>query len=200
MLKKISWLFLLLSLSACSLFSPVPGKTTNTYLLSAVPSATNIKKNKSTLILLVAPVQSLPAYNTNAIAYTTKPYQLAYFANNHWAATPAQMLQPLIIQTLQNTHYFSAVISATVNSHYDRVLHTQLLQLQQDFTQHPSVIRLTLQAQLVNATTNQVIDTKEISITEPAIDNNPYSGVIAANKAVVSALQKLMGFCLANTQ
>jgi cholesterol transport system auxiliary component len=198
MIKNILLIISLLLLSACSIFSPVPNQSPNTYVLNTILTTKIYKKNKTTLTLLVTPIQSLPAYNTTAIAYTPQPYQLAYFAKNRWVATPAQMLQPLILQTLQNTHYFAAVIPASVNSHYDRVLHIELLQLQQDFTQQPSVIRLTLQAQLVNAVTNQVIASKQITVIEPTTQNDPYSGVLAANNAVAKALQALIDFCLNN--
>lgn len=142
--------------------------------------------------------ESNAVYNTTDMAYTTEPYQVAYFANNGWAETPAKMLQPLIVQALQSTHYFKAIGTSIISTRYDMILTTQLLQLQQDFTNKNvrSQVHLVLRAQLINAATGRVIAARQFSAVEAAPTNNPYGGVIAANRAASVVMEELAAFCL----
>lgn len=187
-------LAILFQLIGCSVFSPVKlGKETE-YVINAqvYPSA---KYPKRRITLLVTPVTADPIYNTTQMAYSTKPYELAYFAKNRWAETPPQMLQTLLVQTLRKTHYFYAVDSTPI-SHYNYILNTQLLELKQVFYANTSVIQLKLRVQLINSSTNQVIATKEFSTTQIAPQANPYGGVIAANRSVAALLNQVAKFCL----
>ena len=193
-IKHIIVLLILVLLTSCSAFSPIKTETSTTYVLNSVPT---VKKHLNTraMNLLVMPIESNSIYNTTQMIYTTQRYEVAHFAKNRWAAPPAQMLQPLIVQTLQNTRYFRAVSGMPAAGVYQLVLNTQLIELQQIFFSQKSVVRMTLRAQLINTITNQ-ITTKEFSVTETAPQNTPYGGVVAANRATVKLLQQLVAFCV----
>lgn len=181
-------------LSSCTLFSPIKTEPVTTYVLNTVPQSVP-KKATRRIALLVTPTESNAIYNTPEMAYTTRPYQIAYFAKNRWAETPARMLQPLIVQALQNTHYFRIVSGTASIGRYHFILNTQLIQLQQTFFSHLSFVRLTLRAQLINASNGQVLATKQFSVEEFA-SRTPYGGVKAANRATAKVLKQLAGFCL----
>jgi cholesterol transport system auxiliary component len=178
-------------LSGC--LSPIKSGPDNSYLINTLPKST-AKKREHNSILLVAPTDTVPAYNTTQMAYTNKPYQLAYFAENRWADTPTQMITPLIVEALQNSNYFRAVITPPYAGHYDYALGTQIITLKQDFTQQPAVMRLTLRAQLNRVATGQLIANKQFNITVPLQQKTPYYGVIAANQATSTMLQELTSF------
>jgi cholesterol transport system auxiliary component len=182
-------------LSSCSLLTPVP--RSNTYMINTVPGVATHRSSHGA-ILVVQPVAA-PIYETSDMAYTTSPYAISYFAKNMWAETPPQMLQPLMIQTLLNTHHFKAVSGNNAYGTYEYVLNSQLLELQQDFTQRISVVRLRLRVELIRNSSNQVIATKEFSVVVPAPYNTPYGGVIAANRATAQMLQDLARFCMRRT-
>lgn len=193
--KKIVILISLLLLSSCSLLSPIKTEPNRTYFIESIP--TNIPRHKThaaTILVLMPSTQ--PAFDTTRMAYTDKPYQIAYFGVNQWAETPSQMLQPLIVQTLMNTHYYKAVVMPPYSGNFDYLLRTQILQLQQDFTHNPPQLRLTLRAQLSRGATNAIIGTKQFSINEPIDRKSPYGGVIAANRATAIMLQELARFCV----
>ena len=84
--------------------------------------------------LMVLQPETNPAYNTTQMAYTKKPFEVSYFAENRWIETPGQMLQPIIVQTMQRTHHFRAVITPPFIGSYDYILNTQILEFQQDYT------------------------------------------------------------------
>ena len=182
-----------LCLSSCSLFSPINANSETTYRLNSLPTVPIEKQSDKTL--LVTQTDSIPMFNTKQMAYSNKPYQIGYFAKNHWAETPASMINNLMIQTLHNTHHYHAIISPPFTGKYDKILATQLIELQQDFNVNPSVIRLTARAQLIEASTSQILRAKEFSVVVPSTCNTPYGGVYAANKAVAKLLKEITQFC-----
>jgi cholesterol transport system auxiliary component len=128
------------------------------------------------------------------MAYSTQAYQIAYFTKNEWAETPSQMMQPLIVQTLRNTHYFSEVLSPPYFGRHTFGLRIEILELKQDFTSEPATLQLTMRISLSRDATNQVIATKELSASQPMADRNPYAGVVAANEAMPKLLRELAKF------
>lgn len=195
MIKKIGLLTLVtVALTSCSMLSPVKTEPKTAYVINALPRVSTHARHATTI--MVSQVGSEAIYNTSQMAYSKHPYQVAYFAKNRWAARPADMLQPLIIQTLQNTHYFHAVVTSSSIGQADYLLNTQLIQMQQEFNSCSSYYRMKLRAQLINVNTNKTIATKVFSVTINAPYYNPYGGVIAANQATAIILKKLTKFCL----
>jgi cholesterol transport system auxiliary component len=187
----LSYIFL----TGCSMFGPVKLVDMNTYTVNTVPPVP-IAAHTHPLTVYVAPPDSAWSYNTTQMMYSTERYQVDYFAKNRWSDTPAQMLQSLMVQSLQNTHYFSGVSSSRMSGRYDYVLYTQLIDFKQVFHGMQSAMHITLRAQWVNGSSGKVIASKTFSIVEPAPENSPYGGVVAANKGVSMLLARLVRFCL----
>lgn len=181
--------------TGCSVLSPVKYKPESIYELNALPKHVAAESMHPAVLLVMEP-DSRPAYNTTQMAYSIKPYQIAYFVENRWAETPAKMLQPLIVQTLQNTHYFRTVVTTPFSGSYDYLLTSQLLLLQQNFTYQPALLQMKLRIQLMSAKDNRVIATQQLTIEEPIIQNTPYGGVVAANRAVEKMLKQIARFCV----
>jgi cholesterol transport system auxiliary component len=184
-----------LFLCGCTVLTPINTPNDNIYVLNNIPKVEQDIASQPH-ILLVTPTQANPILNTNEMAYTTKPYQISFFAFNHWADTPSKMLEAALIETLQNTHHFRAVVSSPFVGQYQYVLNTQLLDLQQDFQHKPSIIHFTLRMQLLNAHTNQTLVSKEISFDEPTSHDTPYGGVLASNQVLAKALAKIAELCM----
>ena len=178
--------------------SPVKTPTISNYILNEVNTNT-VQAKRTSKILLVSPPQAAPGYDSRDMVYIKKLYQLEKFAKNRWADEPTKMLQPLIIQSLQNTRHFHAVVSAPFSGLYDLRLDSKLLQLQQEFLSTQSLVRLKIYMQLVDATTLKVINSRNFVIVVPATEANPYAGVLATNCAVKKFLQQLDVFVVENT-
>jgi cholesterol transport system auxiliary component len=181
-------------LSGCTLFSPVKIDTTKN-VLNNIPLDLPSEKTHSTTLLVLVP-ETTPIYTTTRMAYTTQAYQVAYFSRNEWAETPSQMIQPLIVRTLRNTHYFSEVLSPPHFGRHTFALRTEILELKQDFTSEPAMLQLAMRFDLSREATNQVIATKELSVREPMMERNPYAGVVAANEAIAKVLRELARFII----
>jgi len=186
-------------LSSCALMSPVPNEQDNTFEISTLPHVMPDYYHSAETILILEP-NGNPIYDSTDIAYTLRPFQIAYFAKNHWAATPSVMIQQLMVKTLENTRHFKAVVAPPFVGKYDLVLNTQLVELQQDFTVCPSEIHLTFRAELSRTSTNRTIAMKEFSVVEPALQDSPYGGVYATNLAVAKVLDELAQFVMQKTR
>jgi cholesterol transport system auxiliary component len=178
--------------SGCALLSPVKTDTKK-YALNDIPLDLPRERTHSATLLVLVP-ETEPLYATTQMAYTTQAYQIAYFSQNEWAETPSQMIQPLIVETLRHTHYFSVVLSSPDFGRHTFTLRSQILEIKQDFTSEPAMLQLTMRSYLSREATNQVIATKELSVHEPMRERNPYAGVVAANEAVAKLLRELTRF------
>jgi len=187
-----------LILSGCSLLSPIEVKPPHKYMLSEIPVSVPQQSHSTTLF--VSEPETRPIYNTTQMAYMTQPRQISFYRDNEWSETPSQLLRPLMVKTFQKSCFFHAVVTPPYTGPYDYVLSTNILEFLQDFTTCPAMLRLTLQAQLMKGTTNQVVATQEFSIHEPILQRSPNAGVIAANQATAAILRELVDFTLQNTQ
>lgn len=188
----------IVSLSACTMFTPV-NIDTKKYALSTIPDDPPIERTHPATLIVLVP-ESAPAYATPSMAYSTRKYQIDYFSQNEWVETPARMMLPLIVETLRRTRYFSAVLSPPDFGRHTFMLHTEIIELNQDFTSDPALLRLTARFDLRRETTSRLIATKEISVQVPLAEKTPYAGVVAANEAVGRMLRELSGFVVQNAR
>ncbi|HSU06262.1 MAG TPA: ABC-type transport auxiliary lipoprotein family protein [Acetobacteraceae bacterium] len=180
-------------LPGCSLLLP-PKPEPVKAILSEVPNDLPHERRHAASLLILTPETS-PAYDTTRMAYSVKLYQIAYFRDNEWAETPAQMIQPLLVQTLQRTGLFRAILTPPETGRTDYTLRTNIVNLVQDYTVNPPVLRLAFRLQLLGAS-GRLIAGREITVQETMRDATPYAGVIAANDAVGKALRIAAGFVL----
>jgi cholesterol transport system auxiliary component len=178
--------------SGCTLFSPV-NIDTKKNLLNNIPLDLHSERTHPATLLVLEP-ETTPAYATTQMAYSTQAYQIAYFTKNDWAETPSQMIQPLIVQTLRSTQYFSEVRSPPDFGRHTFVLRSEILELKQDFTTEPAMLQVAMRISLSRDATNQVVATKELSVSQPMSERNPYAGVVAANEALPKLLRGLAEF------
>lgn len=201
-MKKIFFIISIISFSflnvSCSLFSPVNVKPATSYELNQIPDVPKEEKHRANILVLLP--DEVSAYSTRSMAYSLRPYEISYYSQSKWSDTPGQMLQPLVVQTLQKTNYFQSVATPPFGGRYDYMLALQVLRLEQDFTQHPALLVFSLRAQLNRFFTNRMIASKEIYVTRPMLHNDAYSGVIAANQATQELLIKLSNFVIENAK
>ncbi|WOX05941.1 ABC-type transport auxiliary lipoprotein family protein [Microbulbifer pacificus] len=181
-------------LSGCSLFSRVDNET-QVALINKLPAEIPQRETHAETLLVLAPATN-PVYDTTRMVYRVEPYQIDYFSKHEWGATPAQMLHPLLTLSLENTHYFSTVVSPPYFGPYTYALHTEILELTQDFSSDPATLHLSLRVQLSDGTSKRIMSSWVISLQEQLQENTPYAGVAAANEATAKALQEVTVFVL----
>ncbi|MBV9248195.1 MAG: membrane integrity-associated transporter subunit PqiC, partial [Acetobacteraceae bacterium] len=117
-------------LSGCALLSPQQGASTKAMLSKLPASVPHERQHGESLLIL--PPQAGEAFDTTRMAYTVRPYQLAYFRDNEWAEPPTQMIQTLLVQTLEATGFFRSVLTPPETTHNLSTLDTAILNLVQD--------------------------------------------------------------------
>lgn len=166
-------------LTACS---PIKMPVSNQYKLETY-YAQKLSGKKTSSSILVSLPEAMAGYQTEQMLYVQRPYELSPFVHNAWISSPANMLYPLIIQSLQKTGYFYAVASGPYVDKADYRLDTQLIELQQNFLVKPSTMDLVAKVMLTHIADNRLVASRIITQRIPCPADTPYGGVTAANKA-----------------
>jgi cholesterol transport system auxiliary component len=145
--------------------------------------------------LIIAPPHAAAGFDSQRIMYVRKANQFEYFAHNEWVDTPARMLAPMIVAAVQRSGAFRAVVQTPSPAAGELRLDTEILRLQHEFLSAPSQARFTLRAYLVESATRRVIAARDFDAAVPAASEDPYGGVVAANRAVQAVLENLAAFC-----
>lgn len=180
-------------LAGCALLSPPQPEPTKD-VLSKLPDVNPHEHGRDGSVVVLRPNAS-PAYDTTRMAYTERPYQLGYFRDHEWAEPPAQMIQKLMIETLERTSFFRSVLTPPDTARAGYTVRTELLELVQDYTRSPPVTRLALRIELLGPA-GQSLAIRDMAVEERMRSATPYAGVVAANNVLAQALQELAQFVL----
>lgn len=149
------------------------------------------------LRIYVAAPSAATDFASTRMAYTKRRFELDYFARSQWAAEPAALLEPWLVQALDASRAFASV-SAGVNSPLaDLRLNTEILTLRQEFTTTPSQAHIVIRVQLVDVARRRIVASKILHAVEPATSDDAYGGVAAVNRALGRILRELVEFCIA---
>ena len=143
----------------------------------------------------VAAPRATPGFEGPRLVYLRRPHELRHYARADWVEPPARMLAPLLVRALERTGRFQAVVAAPGAAAAGFRLETELVRLQQEFTETPSRVRLALRVQLVDLRAGRVLGTRELEAVEPAPSEDAYGGVQAANRAARRVLEEAAGWC-----
>lgn len=186
----------LLAVGACSAFRPSTTPPPAFYSLDNAQNGSAARTGLpcSTLTLIVNPSHAAAGFDSQRMIYLREPHKLEYFAHSEWVDPPARMLGPLLVSAIENTGAFHAVALTPGAATGDLRLDTELIRLQHEFQTHPSRVRFTLRAYLVQERTRRVLAKQEFDGYANAASEDPYGGVMAANHALQLVLQDLSSF------
>lgn len=147
--------------------------------------------------VLVSAPRAGPGLEGSRIAYVKRPNELRYFTRSQWVEPPARMLGPLIVRALERTGRFQAVTEVALGSTQGFRLESEVVRLQQEFTDRPSRVRFALRLELTDVAAHRIIGTREIETVEIAPSDDAPGGVVAANAAVKRVLVEAADWCAA---
>lgn len=185
----------LLALGACSALQPAATPNPTVYSLDRAPGRAVLAAPVTAPTLIVSPPRAAAGYENHQIIYLREPHKLEHFAHNQWIEPPARMLAPLIVAAIEDSGAYRAVVRTPSTAAGELRLDTEVIRLQQEFHSQPSVVHFTLRAHLIDENTRRVIAWREFDTSVAASSDDPYGGVVAANLAVQSVLEKLSAFC-----
>jgi len=195
-LKKILRLVrvsLLLLSAACS-FGPTETTAPRTYFLNPELSWTNPQGRSErigTSVLLITQPKPQAGFDTARMAYLLRPYEISYYAVNQWAETPARILHQIMVENLDKTGLWSAVLQTPGAVPAQYRLDCDNLVLEQQFLSRPSRVRLALRAQLSETKKQSILGSRNFAVVETAPSEDAYGGVIAANHAAEKLLVQM---------
>lgn len=184
----------LLAISACSLLQPITPPFPNFYVLEGISGKTSPPAPASAPTLIVSPPHAAAGFDSQRMIYLREPYKLEHFAQSEWIEPPARLLAPLIVDAIVRTGAFRAVVLTPSTAAGDFRLDSEIIRLQQDFRSRPGSVRLTLRATLIDENTRRVVAWREFDQSVATKSEDPYGGVIAANRALQDTLEKLADF------
>lgn len=201
--------------TGCSGLLPKPAAAPTRYTLdSATPEAAsnatpNATPNAAPPATAAAPagapsiVVALPTaaagFDSTRMVYLLRPQALQAYAYAEWVDTPARLMAPLLVQALQRTGAFRAVLQSPSSAIGGLRLETELIRLQHEHTQTPSAVRLTLRTVLLEVATRQPLATREFDVRVPAPSDDPAGCVAATGTATRQLLAELAAYVAASS-
>ena len=186
--------FTLIVFSSACVLGPSDTSTPRTYFLNPEISWKNphgYGERLDTAVLLITQPRAQAGFDTARMAYLVRPYEINYFAFNQWADTPARLLHRIMVENLDKTGLWSAVLQTpgTVPAQYR--LDCDNLILEQQFFSRPSRVRLSVRAQIIETKKPAILATRYFEVLEVAPTDDAYGGVQAGNHAAEKLLIEL---------
>ena len=191
-LRTVS-LTLLLMIAACSL-GPTETTAPRSYFLNPEISWKNPHGSGERIgasVLLITQPKAQAGFDTARMAYLLRPYEVNHYAFNQWADTPARLLHQVLVENLDKTGSWRAVLQTPGIVTAEYRLDCDNLILEQQFFANPSRIRLALRAQLIETKKQSILASRYFELLEPAPSEDAYGGVLAANQASAKLLTQM---------
>ncbi len=190
----------LLAISACSLLQPTTTHIPNFYALEGVSGKAAAVAPTSAPTLIISPPHAAAGFDSKRMIYLRENHKLEHFAHSEWIEPPARMVAPLIVDAIVRGGAFRAVVLTPSTAAGDFRLDSEIIRLQQDFRTRPGTVRFTLRATLIDENTRRVVAWREFDQSVATSSEDPYGGVVGANRAVQSTLENLANFAVETTR
>lgn len=197
-MKRRLWMPLLAgSLAGCGGLLPKPPTPPSRYALDdgTADAAIGPTPAANAPVLLIAQARAAPGFDTAQMRYLGASTALQAYTQSEWVAPPAEMLTPLLLQALQRSGAFRAVVLAPSSARADLRLETELVRLQQDFAHRPSTLQLSVRVLLIDLGQRRALGTRAFDLRHAVDSDDAAGGVRAARLAVRQLLQELSVFC-----
>ncbi len=181
-------------LAGCSLWPAAVADEPTWHVLDARPAlAASARRD---LVLEVGAPRATPGADSAAMVYLQTEHTADHYASHRWIDTPARMLAPLLMRTLEDAGSFRAVVPALTGLHADLRVDTEIVRLRQSFLVRPSRVEITLRVQLLDVAARRVLATRYVEVSQDAPSDDAPGGVRAANAAMARALAQVAAFCV----
>ncbi len=178
----------LLMLSGCTgslLESKLPVPTV--YVLAAAPanSAATTANNAMAIDLAIGQPTATPGLDTDRIAVLHEARRLDYYREAQWGAALPQVVQALVVGSLQKQNFFRSVTTEQARVTVNYLLDLEVRDFQAEYAtdSSPPTIRVTLVGSLIRIKDRKLIGVFPVSVTVTAAANRLGSVVEAFESA-----------------
>ncbi|MCX7115442.1 MAG: ABC-type transport auxiliary lipoprotein family protein [Gammaproteobacteria bacterium] len=146
--------------------------------------------------IYVSMPESVAGLETEQMIYRKVPYETGAFIHNVWSNTPAEMLYPLIVQSLNDTHAFRVVSAGSHAESFQYRLNTDILKMIQNYLVTPSQMQVTISAIITDTSDGKPVASKLFRYQVRCPSDTPYGGVVAANQIIARFTSDLAIFAV----
>lgn len=173
-------------LGGCSVLSQRPPPHTLSAYRITLPPSTDKPAVETAVCppLRVAVPTAAAGFGGSDMRYSETADSIAAFAYHRWAAPPARMLGPLLVQTLSDSGLFETVLASDSPAAAPLQLDTQLVALLQRVDGVQSHVHLIVRSSLSNLQTHRQLAARRFVIDTPAKAATPEAGVQATDAAI----------------
>lgn len=197
---KVSMMVMVISLivSACSFNKTAPAIDVYT-LLPTHQQQLKPQLPADSISIQLAKIDSSAAFKSNKIIYRHQSHGFDSYAHSRWSDSAIDILLRYFQQFLQQSGYFSVVISENSLSTADWIVETNLY----DFSHHitdadHSRVQLVAQFYILDSQHNNIIATTELTAEVAVAEQNAKAAVEAFQQAVDSVSLQLSAWLIKN--
>ncbi len=139
------------------------------------------------------------AIDTDRILVKPSPVQVQYLPGARWIDTAPELVQSLLMETLQKTNAFRFVARTTAGPMPDYTLLTEIIDFQAEATRDPElpiVVRVTFSVALVREEDRAIISSRQVSATRSVPSADTFAIVAAFDAATDEALAETTSWLL----
>jgi cholesterol transport system auxiliary component len=143
-------------------------------------------------VLVELPAASA-AISTDRILVRPTPLQVQYLTGARWIDAAPDLVQALLVETLQNTDAFRFVTRTTAGPFPEYTLLSELIDFQAEGTGDPEiplVTRVTLSLALVRESDGQIVSSRRFSAVRPVAGLEEFQVVSAFNATTDAVLRE----------
>lgn len=160
---------LAMGLQACALAGVAIDAPPDIYVLTTPDSELGADRPRLSLLLVVDEPYAPAALDSNRIVYQPSPNEISYFANARWSDRVPQMVQVLLVDTLDRSGKFQAVGRRAAGMRSDYLVRLSILTFgaEADSTDAETV-RVVLNAQLIRRFSDEIVAGRRFeAVAEP---------------------------------
>lgn len=142
-------------------------------------------------VLLLADTTAGAFYDTDGMAFSSKPGTRGYYQYARWSERAGKRFSDLLLERLESEKLFASVAQSGGNVRGDWLLMTDILELYHDAVQQPGMARLQLRAELVDLKTRKLLSRKIFVQNIPVSSFDAAGAHRAFNLATTQALNEM---------
>lgn len=160
--KNIFWLALALALAGCVNLGLDGGKDAQTIVYYVLEDAGRSSGTAapSPHILLVTDTTAGAFYDTEGMAFSSKPGTRGYYQFARWSERTGKRFSDLLLTRLELERIFDAVAQSGASVRGDWMLTTDILEFYHDATRQPGSARMELRAEVTDLKTRKLLARK----------------------------------------
>lgn len=184
-------------LGGCVSLFPKNSQKTDTLLLS-VGTIKSLNIQPASWQLTILEPTTSAGLDTNRVMVKRDSYRISYVADVHWPNVLPIVVQDLLLDALVKSKKIKGVSKSdgSIKADYSLKTEIQKFELQEIEENNPPTVCVEFLFQLINVSTQEVVNMKHVQTLEQTEAKNPEAVVSAFNSAITKGLNQMVDWVL----